>query len=307
MLMTTEKLYDWLTKKREEVVNNRSQISTQITIDKFTCDDGTEISIQASRTHYAGVKTDAENVGKSNHNVEAITDATYYASFEVYMPNGSHKTKKMAEFINKDNDSAGFVPIQYIVDEINAHNHPSEMDQSLLIGSSNKKEKRCTTPRTRNRIHRYEKEIIKVSSILEAINKSPKSLTYSYSLKQYKRLVKYIEHLKNEIQDKHERYGDALKLTGITKQNAEIQQKIHNNKIKFRELNKALEKIKDDLKQAIDLSKNGNEYQKEPYSDVWLEVNKLRETKFGLEVYLKGLHKEQFALKAKLRKNYKKC
>lgn len=305
MLMTTEKLYDWLTEKREEVVNNRAQISPQITIDKFTCDDGTEISIQASRTHYAGIKTDTENVGKGNHNEKAITDATYYASFEVYMPNGSHKTKKMAEFI-KDNDSAGFVPIQYIVDEINAHNHPAEMDQSLLIGSSNEKRKRCATPRTRNRIHRYEKEIIKVSSILEAINKSPKSLAYSYSLKQYKRLVKYIAHLKNEIQDKHERYGDSLKLTGITKQNAEIQQKIHNNKIKFRELNKALEKIKADLKHAINLYKNGNEYQKETYSDVWLEVNKLREAKFGLEVYLKGLHKEQFALKAKLRKNYKK-
>lgn len=305
MLMTTEKLYGWLTKKREEVVNNRAQISPQITIDKFTCDDGTEISIQASRTHYAGVKTDAENVGKGNHNVKAITDATYYVSFEVYISNGSHKTKKMAEFI-KDNDSAGFVPIQYIVDEINAHNHPAEMDQSLLIGSSNEKEKRCAKPRTRNRIHRYEKEIIRVSSILEAINRSPKSLTYSYSQKQYKRLVKYIEHLKDEIKDKHERYGDSLKLTGITKQNAEIQQKIHNNKIKFRELKKALEKIQFDLNYAIDLSKNGNKYQKESYSDVWIEVNKLRETKFGLEVYLKGLHKEQFTLKAKLRKNYKK-
>lgn len=306
MLMTTEKLYNWLTKKREEVVNNRKQISTQITIDKFICDDGTEISIQASRTHYAGVNPDAENEGKGFHNEKAVTDATYYDSFEVYMPNGSQKTKKMAEFI-KDNDSAGFVPIQYIVDEINAHNHPSEMDQSLLIGSSNEKEKRCTKPRTRNRIHRYEKEIIKVSSILEAINRSPKSLTYSYSQKQYKRLVKYIEHLKDEIKDKNERYGDSLKLTGITKQNAEIQQKIHNNKIKFRELNKSLEKIKADLKQAIDLSKNGNKYQKETYSDVWLEVNKLREAKFGLEVYLKGLHHEQFALKAKLRRNYKKC
>lgn len=48
MLITKEWLYDWLTQKRAEVVNSKKEISPQIVIEKFQCDDGTEISIQAS-------------------------------------------------------------------------------------------------------------------------------------------------------------------------------------------------------------------------------------------------------------------
>ena len=136
MLITKEWLYDWLTQKREEVVNSKKETSTQIVIEKFKCNDGTEISIQASRTHHASVSNDVDVASKGDHNKEAIVDATYYDSFEVYTsPYGSQKTKKMAEYM-KGNDAANFVPIQYIVDEINAHNSPSEMDSSLLIGYS---------------------------------------------------------------------------------------------------------------------------------------------------------------------------
>ena len=50
----------------------------------------------------------------------------------------------------KDNDSANFVPIQYIVDEINAHNSPSEIDPLLLIGYSDKPKNRSKTSKTCN-------------------------------------------------------------------------------------------------------------------------------------------------------------
>ena len=293
MLITKEWLYDWLTKKREEFVESRKQISTQIVIEKFQCNDGTEISIQASRTHYASVSTDADAVNKGNHNEMAITDATYYASFEVYMsPYGSQKTKKMAEYMKK-NDTANFVPIQYIVDEINAHNSPSEMDQSLLIGySDNQKiEVRRATPRTRNRIRRYENKIIRFSNMM-----------YMVSDAMALDLARSIQHFKNEIQKRKERYPNSLELHGVKKQKAEIQQKIHANKKRFKKINATIEQVKYDLKNLIKLSKHGNDDQKAPYSDVWLKIVELKKSKMDLEIALKGLHKEQLKLKNKLKK-----
>lgn len=293
MLITKEWLYDWLTKKREEFVESRKQISTQIVIEKFQCNDGTEISIQASRTHHASVSTDADAVNKGNHNEMAITDATYYASFEVYMsPYGSQKTKKMAEYMKK-NDTANFVPIQYIVDEINAHNSPSEMDQSLLIGYSDnqKTEVRRATPRTRNRIRRYENKIIRFSNMM-----------YMVSDAMALDLARSIQHFKNEIQKRKERYPNSLELHGVKKQKAEIQQKIHANKKRFKKINATIEQVKYDLKNLIKLSKHGNDDQKAPYSDVWLKIVELKKSKMDLEIALKGLHKEQFKLKNKLKK-----
>lgn len=293
MLITKEWLYDWLTKKREEFVESRKQISTQIVIEKFQCNDGTEISIQASRTHYASVSTDADAVNKGNHNEMAITDATYYASFEVYMsPYGSQKTKKMAEYMKK-NDTANFVPIQYIVDEINAHNSPSEMDQSLLIGySDNQKiEVRHATPRTRNRIRQYENKIIRFSNMM-----------YMVSDAMALDLARSIQHFKNEIQKRKERYPNSLELHGVKKQKAEIQQKIHANKKRFKKINATIEQVKYDLKNLIKLSKHGNDDQKAPYSDVWLKIVELKKSKMDLEIALKGLHKEQLKLKNKLKK-----
>lgn len=296
MLITKEWLYDWLTQKRAEVVNSKKETSPQIVIEKFQCNDGTEISIQASRTHHALVSTDVDVVNKGDHNKEAIVDATYYDSFEVYIsPYGSQKTKKMAEYM-KGNDAANFVPIQYIVDEINAHNNPSEMDSSLLIGySDNQKTEvrqvRRATSRTRNRIRRYENKIIRFSNMIYGVSDS-----IVLDL-----LTRSIQHFKHEIQDRKTRYGNSLELHGIKKQKAEIQQKIHANKKRFKEIHEKLVLINNDLKHMTELYKNVNESQTAPYSDVWLKIVELKNAKLDLKMILKVLHKEQFKLKNKLK------
>lgn len=310
MLITKKWLYNWLTQKRAEVVNSKKEISPQIVIEKFQCDDGTEISIQASRTHHASVSTDVDVVNKGDHNKEAIVDATYYDSFEVYMsPYGSQKTKKMAEYMKGD-DAANFVPIQYIVDEINAHNNPSEMDLSLLIGySNNQKTKvrqvRRAKPRTRNRIRRYENKIIMFSHMMDSmINQYAMAVTLGQlsKLKEWKYLEKSVEHFKHEIQDRKNRYGNSLELHGVKKQKADIQQKIHANKKRFKEIHEKLVLINNDLKHMTELYKNGNKSQTAPYSDIWLKIVELKNAKLDLKMALKGLHKEQFKLKNKLKK-----
>ena len=296
MLITKEWLYNWLTQKREEVVNSKKETSPQIVIEKFKCNDGTEISIQASRTHHASVSTNVDVASKGDHNKEAIVDATYYDSFEVYMsPYGSQKTKKMAEYMKGD-DTANFVPIQYIVDEINAHNNPSEMDSSLLIGySDNQKTEirqvRRATSRTRNRIRRYENKIIRFSNMIYGVSDS-----IVLDL-----LTRSIQHFKHEIQDKKERYGNSLELCGVKKQKADIQQKIHANKKRFKEIHEKLVLINNDLKHMTELYKNGNKSQTAPYSDVWLKIVELKNVKLDLKMILKVLHKEQSKLKNKLK------
>lgn len=306
MLITKEWLYNWLTQKREEVVNSKKETSPQIVIEKFQCDDGTEISIQASRTHHASVSTDMDVASKGDHNKEAIVNATYYDSFEVYMsPYGSQKTKKMAEYMKGD-DAANFVPIQYIVDEINAHNSPSEMDSALLIGYSNnqKTEVRRAKPRTRNRIRRYENKIILFSHLMDSmISQYAMAVTLGQlsKLKEWKYLEKSLEHFKHEIQDRKNRYGNSLELHGVKKQKADIQQKIHANKKRFKEIHEKLVLINNDLKHMTELYKNGNKSQTAPYSDVWLKIVELKNAKLDLKMALKGLHKEQSKLKNKLK------
>lgn len=309
MLITKEWLYNWLTQKREEVVNSKKETSPQIVIEKFQCDDGTEISIQASRTHHASVSTDVDVASKGDHNKEAIVNATYYDSFEVYMsPYGSQKTKKMAEYMKGD-DAANFVPIQYIVDEINAHNSPSEMDSALLIGYSNNqktevREVRRAKPRTRNRIRRYENKIILFSHMMDSmISQYAMAVTLGQlsKLKEWKYLEKSLEHFKHEIQDRKNRYGNSLELHGVKKQKADIQQKIHANKKRFKEIHEKLVLIKNDLKHMTELYKNGNKSQTAPYSDVWLKIVELKNAKLDLKMALKGLHKEQSKLKNKLK------
>ena len=309
MLITKEWLYNWLTQKREEVVNSKKETSPQIVIEKFQCDDGTEISIQASRTHHASVSTDVDVASKGDHNKEAIVNATYYDSFEVYMsPYGSQKTKKMAEYMKGD-DAANFVPIQYIVDEINAHNSPSEMDSALLIGYSNNqktevREVRRAKPRTRNRIRRYENKIILFSHMMDSmISQYAMAVTLGQlsKLKEWKYLEKSLEHFKHEIQDRKNCYGNSLELHGVKKQKADIQQKIHANKKRFKEIHEKLVLIKNDLKHMTELYKNGNKSQTAPYSDVWLKIVELKNAKLDLKMALKGLHKEQSKLKNKLK------
>lgn len=309
MLITKEWLYNWLTQKREEVVNSKKETSPQIVIEKFQCDDGTEISIQASRTHHASVSTDVDVASKGDHNKEAIVNATYYDSFEVYMsPYGSQKTKKMAEYMKGD-DAANFVPIQYIVDEINAHNSPSEMDSALLIGYSNSqktevREVRRAKPRTRNRIRRYENKIILFSHMMDSmISQYAMAVTLGQlsKLKEWKYLEKSLEHFKHEIQDRKNRYGNSLELHGVKKQKADIQQKIHANKKRFKEIHEKLVLINNDLKHMTELYKNGNKSQTAPYSDVWLKIVELKNAKLDLKMALKGLHKEQSKLKNKLK------
>ena len=305
MLITKEWLYNWLTEKRE-AVNSKTN---QIVIEKFKCDDGTEISIQASRTHHASVSTNVDVASKGDHNKEAIVDATYYDSFEVYMsPYGSQKTKKMAEFMKGD-DAANFVPIQYIVDEINAHNSPSEMDSSLLIGySDNQKTEirqvRRATSRTRNRIRRYENKIIMFSHMMDnMINQYAMAVTLGQvsKLQEWKYLEKSVKHFKHEIQDRKNRYGNSLELCGVKKQKADIQQKIHANKKRFKEIHEKLVLINNDLKHMTELYKNGNKSQTAPYSDIWLKIVELKNAKLDLKMALKGLHKEQSKLKNKLK------
>ena len=115
-------------------------------------------------------------------------------------------------------------------------------------------------------------------------------------------LARSIQHFKNEIQKRKERYPNSLELHGVKKQKAEIQQKIHANKKRFKKINATIEQVKYDLKNLIKLSKHGNDDQKAPYSDVWLKIVELKKSKMDLEIALKGLHKEQFKLKNKLKK-----
>ena len=93
-----------------------------------------------------------------------------------------------------------------------------------------------------------------------------------------------------------------MELHGVKKQKAEIQQKIHANKKRFKKINATIEQVKYDLKNLIRLSKHGNDDQKAPYSDVWLKIVELKNYKLDLEITLKGLHKEQSKLKNKLKK-----
>ena len=120
-------------------------------------------------------------------------------------------------------------------------------------------------------------------------------------MQEWKYLEKSVEHFKHEIQDRKNRYGNSLELHGVKKQKAEIQQKIHANKKRFKEINENLGTIKVELKYMIDLSKNGNDDQKAPYSDVGLKIVELKNAKLDLKIALKGLHKEQSKLKNKLK------
>lgn len=96
-------------------------------------------------------------------------------------------------------------------------------------------------------------------------------------------------------------YGNSLELCGVKKQKADIQQKIHANKKRFKEIHEKLVLINNDLKHMTELYKNGNKSQTAPYSDVWLKIVELKNVKLDLKMILKVLHKEQSKLKNKLK------
>ena len=209
----------------------------------------------------------------------------------------------------KDNDSANFVPIQYIVDEINAHNSPSEIDPLLLIGYSDKpktevRQVRRATSRTRNRIRRYENKIIMFSHMMDSmINQYAMAVTLAQlsKLKEWKYLDNCVEHFKHEIQDRKKRYGNSLELHGVKNKKLIFSKKFMPIKKRFKEIHEKLVLINNDLKHMTELYKNGNESQTAPYSDVWLKIVELKNAKLDLKIALKGLHKEQSKLKNKLK------
>ena len=119
MLMTVETLYEWLTEKRMEVAEKDEYFGLySLVIPPFICDDGTQISIQASRFHYCDKKQDA-NDGKAYTMIEAST----YITFEISMHPQKVRTEDLSKiYKNCMKDCViGHVPIDLIVAEINAH------------------------------------------------------------------------------------------------------------------------------------------------------------------------------------------
>ena len=146
--------------------------------------------------------------------------------------------------------------------------------------------------KTRNRIRRYEKSII----MLEGI----KYFAYPEDLSN---IEKRIRHYKNEIQDKRSRYADSLELRGVKKDISEIQQKIHSNKGRIRELNEKIASIKSYLKNVGDSFNSSLDSKTFAYSYLRLKILKSREEIQQLKITLAALEKEQLALKNSLKQN----
>ena len=103
MMMTVESLCNWLTEKRTEVAYTHELQGLDfrvLVIPPFVCDDGTHISIQAS-----------------------VVDASAYATFEISMDTRETKTNALRKIYQECTEDCviGWVPIDLIVAEINAH------------------------------------------------------------------------------------------------------------------------------------------------------------------------------------------
>nr|DAD57944.1 MAG TPA: hypothetical protein [Bacteriophage sp.] len=146
------------------------------------------------------------------------------------------------------------------------------------------------TRRTRNRIRRLERAIIRLEGI--------KYFLYPEDLAN---IEKRLRHCKDVINDKKLRYSDSLELRGAKKDISEIQQKIYFNKSLIRELSEKLSSLKSYLQNVVasfdvDLYTQSAVY---PYSK--LKIIKLREEKQRLSAALIELGKEQSDLKRNLK------
>ena len=121
MMMTVESLYNWLTKQRTKVAQEREHLNLWLlVIPPFICDDGTEISIQASHFHYCDKKQDENNEENFNN---TVVDASAYATFEISMNPKECKINALKKIYadSMEDSVAGWIPIDLIVAEINAH------------------------------------------------------------------------------------------------------------------------------------------------------------------------------------------
>lgn len=120
-MMTVESLYNWLTKQRTEVAQKNEYLALRLLVPPFICDDGTHISIQASHFHYCDKKRDENN--EENLNSDTVVDASTYATFEISMNPKECKTNALRKIYQEcmEDSVIGWVPIDLIVAEINAH------------------------------------------------------------------------------------------------------------------------------------------------------------------------------------------
>lgn len=120
-MMTVESLYNWLTKQRTEVAQKNEYLDLRLLVPPFICDDGTHISIQASHFHYCDKKRDENN--EENLNSDTVVDASTYATFEISMNPKECKTNALRKIYQEcmEDSVIGWVPIDLIVAEINAH------------------------------------------------------------------------------------------------------------------------------------------------------------------------------------------
>lgn len=123
-MMTVESLYNWLTEKRKEVAYNyelQGLDLRRLLVPPFVCDDGTHISIQASHFHYCDKKRDENN--EENLNNDTVVEASAYATFEISMDSKKCKTNALRKIYQEcmEDSVIGWVPIDLIVAEINAH------------------------------------------------------------------------------------------------------------------------------------------------------------------------------------------
>lgn len=120
-MMAVESLYNWLTKQRTEVAQKNEYLDLRLLIPQFVCHDGTQISIQASHFHYCDKKRDENN--EENLNSDTVVDASAYATFEISMNPKECKTNALRKIYQEcmEDSVIGWVPIDFIVAEINAH------------------------------------------------------------------------------------------------------------------------------------------------------------------------------------------
>ena len=120
-MMTVDSLYNWLTKQRTEVAQKKEYLDLRLLVPPFICDDGTHISIQASHFHYCDKKRNENN--EENLNNDTVVDASAYATFEISMDSKECKTNALRKIYQECTEDCviGWVPIDLIVAEINAH------------------------------------------------------------------------------------------------------------------------------------------------------------------------------------------
>lgn len=121
-MMTVNKLYDWLSEQRKLYIEsaNLDKYDGFMIISKFICNDGVEISIQASPFH------SCERFASSGKDLKTPEDAQQYKSFEISMiEKQCHNKDKLINVCSLKTGGffvSYYIPIEDIVAEINSHN-----------------------------------------------------------------------------------------------------------------------------------------------------------------------------------------